>query len=164
MRGGRGFTLVEMLVVVAILAIATGALVLANGSAQRQAHARAWAVVQWLPQLAERAGRERQWYGVRVEPQQLQVLRLQGNRPRWQTVLVALPEPLPPGWQWELETVQAVAAEVASADGSLPPQLVLAGAWESTPYRLLLRPLHGAAGGWVVHSDGFNPPQLEALP
>lgn len=160
----RGFTLVELLVVIAVLAIALAAVSLAGGGSARQAQAQISQLAVLLPLLGEATGRQQRWHALRIDATGYQVMQLRGQPARWQAVPGQEPVALPPSWYWQLDTAAVLAAGVVAADGGPAPQLVLASGGQTTPFRLALRQREGGQGGWVLHSDGFNAPVLEALP
>ncbi|TFY89853.1 type II secretion system protein GspH [Pseudomonas kairouanensis] len=83
-RQSRGFTLLELMVVIALVGIVLGAVSLATGnSPARQARQEAGLMLQLLQQLREQAVIEGREYGVRLQPGEYQVFRLepQGWRP-----------------------------------------------------------------------------------
>ena len=164
MPRARGFTLLELLVVIAVLAIALAAVSLAGGGQARQAQGQASDLARLIPLLGEQTQRQQHWHGLRIDAGSYQVLQLRGQPPRWQLLPGHEPVVLPDGWQWHLDTAADLAAGVVAADGGQAPQLVVAADGQTTPFRLQLRPRDGSQPGWLLHSDGFNLPQLEAAP
>jgi general secretion pathway protein H len=82
-RRSRGFTLLELMVVIALVGIVLGVAGLAAGNTPaRQARQEAGQVLQLIQQLREQAVIEGREYGVRVRRTEYQVWRLE-----------------PPGWQ-----------------------------------------------------------------
>ena len=77
-RQSRGFTLLELMVVIALVGIVLGAVSLATGSSPaRQARQEAGLTLQLIQQLREQAVIEGREYGLRVQPHAYQVFRLE---------------------------------------------------------------------------------------
>lgn len=77
-RQSRGFTLLELMVVIALIGIVLGAVSLATGSSPaRQARQEAGLMLQLIQQLREQAVIEGREYGLRVQPHAYQVFRLE---------------------------------------------------------------------------------------
>lgn len=164
MPRARGFTLLELLVVIAVLAIALAAVGLAGAGQARQAQGQASDLALLIPLLGEQTQRQRHWHGLRIQANSYQVMQLRGQPPRWHALAGHEPVVLPDGWQWQLHTATELAAAVQAADGGPAPQLVVAADGQTTPFRLQLRPLDGGQAGWLLHGDGFNLPLLEPAP
>lgn len=164
MPRARGFTLLELLVVIAVLAVALAAVGLAGGGRARQAQAQIADLAVLIPLLGEHTQRQQRWHALRIDASSYQLMQLGGQPVRWQLLPGNEPVVLPAGWQWHLHTATDLANGVAAADGGPAPQLVVAADGQMTPFRLQLRPLDGAQSGWLLRGDGFNVPQLEAAP
>jgi len=83
-RKSRGFTLLELMVVIALIGVVLGVVSLATGNSPgRQARQEADQLLQLILQLREQAVLEGREYGVRIQPGEYRVMRLEheGWRP-----------------------------------------------------------------------------------
>lgn len=106
-RASRGFTLLEMMVVMVLIGILLSMLGLVNGQhPARLARQEASTLIQLLQTLREQAVLEGREYGLRLEPEGYQVLRLNGHGWHPQGSLHRLPR----GLQLRLESPEQIPA------------------------------------------------------
>jgi general secretion pathway protein H len=144
----RGFTLVEILVVVVIMAVVISLAVLSIGVTGRDAQLdeETRRIEGLLGLLHERALFEGRDFGLRIEPSSYGFVEYQPARDRW-TAMAQDREfrhrELPKGLSFELQldsqTVVLKAPDPdLSGDQSSPPQVAIAASGEGTPFRLTL--------------------------
>lgn len=147
-RFAGGFTLVEILVVVVIMAIVISLAVLSMGAAghDTQLDDETRRIEGLMGLLHERAVLEGRDFGVRLDPTSYEFLTYDSIRNRWVRI-VQEPEyrhrDLPKGLNFQLELdSQVVVLKAPDKDLStdvLPnPQLAIAASGEGTPFRLTL--------------------------
>ena len=157
----RGFSLLELLVVLAILAAVTGLALLASGGgqAERRGAVEMERFALKLELLCDRAVLESRLLGMELTAAGYAATELTGDGwiPLNRDAAFATVQ-LPSGWTWQF------AREGAFAD--LPkewpeePQLLCLPDGRSTPFRLRL----GAAGqGWQLRGEGRGRPELTAV-
>lgn len=155
----RGFTLVEVLVVTVVIALAGSAVLLAAGAGQpRQLQTEARHLVQVVQQLSDQAMRQRHPYGLRLDAHGYQVLQWQARDARWLAVPAWPPRRLPAGISLTLETDSTADAAPGAAGGM--PQLLIGADQQWTAFSLQLST---AAHALRVHSDGLNGPLIEQV-
>lgn len=145
----RGFTLVEILVVVVIMAVVISLAVLSVGVTGRDAGLdqetrRLEGLMQLLHERALLEGRD---FGLRLEPAAYEFLAYDSFRDRW------LPMPqdqefrhrdLPPGLSFQLQLDSLVVVlkpadrKMSGERGLAAPQVTIAASGEGTPFRLTL--------------------------
>lgn len=173
----RGFTLVEILVVVVIMAIVVSLAVLSMGVTGRdsQLDEETRRIEGLIDILHERAILEGRDFGLRVEPGAYEFTVYEPNRDRWLTMRDEgefRRRTLPKGvtFQLELDSVPVVLKPVDTnlSDGLPPaPQVAIAASGEGTPFRLtLLRDatqarasVEGDAFGKTSHESSDHPPE-----
>ena len=142
----RGFTLIEILVTLAVLTVALGLIVLSlghdEGARLRQESERLRSALEHAAQLAQWRGTELIWQS-----------DAQGYR---------FLHPVADG-QWEDETdpllaLHPMGAEmrvraIGPAGGEIAPQLVLRASGRNDPYALVL---DSPAGSWTIRGDPLN--------
>ncbi len=117
-RHNRGFTLLELMVVVALIGVLLGVVSLATGnSPMRVARQEAGQLLQLVQQLREQAVIEGREYGVRIQRDEYRVMRLEPEG--WQAT--ADVHPLPQGLFLHLEQE----GQPLNLDGTLPQLLML---------------------------------------
>jgi general secretion pathway protein H len=148
-KGSRGFTLVEILVVVVIMAIVISAAILSVGTTGRdsQLDEESRRIEGLVGLLHERALLEGRDFGLRIEPTAYEFVVYDSRQDRWRTFDQEhefrhrdLPKGL--SFQLELDSRQVVIKPVdrALSDDAVPPapQLAIAASGEGTPFRLTL--------------------------
>jgi general secretion pathway protein H len=171
----RGFTLVEILVVVVIMAIVVSLAVLSIGVTGRdsQLDEETRRIEGLIDILHERALLEGRDFGLRIEPAAYEFTVYDPNRDRWLTMNDEgefRHRNLPKGvtFQLELDSVAVVLKAAGSnlSDGQPPPpQVAIAASGEGTPFRLtLLRDatqarasVDGDAFGKTSHESSDHP-------
>jgi general secretion pathway protein H len=159
-RRGAGFSLLELLVAIAILVSVTGLALLASGggASERRGSAEMDRFALKFQLLCDRAVIESRLLGMAlsVNAYEGSELTLDG----WQSLgreesfrQLRLPE----GWQWQL----ALEGALRELPLELPaePQLICLPDGRSTPFRLQLG---DQANGWMVRSDGIGAPRLSS--
>jgi len=150
MKRSNGFTLVEILVVVVVIAIVTSLAVLSIGVTGRdsQLDEESRRIEGLVGLLHERALLEGRDFGLRIEPAAYEFLVYEPRRDRW----LALDQErefrhrdLPKGLSFQLELDSRIVVikpidRTLSSDAPPPgPQVAIAASGEGTPFRLTLR-------------------------
>ncbi len=173
----RGFTLVEILVVVVIMAIVVSLAVLSMGVTGRdsQLDEETRRIEGLIDILHERAILEGRDFGLRIEPGAYEFTVYEPNRDRWLTMNDEgefRRRTLPRGVTFllELDSVAVVLKPVDTNlnDGAPPaPQVAIAASGEGTPFRLTLvreatqarASVDGDAFGKTSHESSDHPPE-----
>ncbi len=172
----RGFTLVEILVVVVIMAIVVSLAILSMGVTGRdsQLDEETRRIEGLVDILHERALLEGRDFGLRIEPTAYEFAVYDPNRDRWLTLNDESEfrrRNLPKGVYFQLQ-LDAVNVVLKAPDQNLnsgpppPPQIAIAASGEGTPFRLtLLRDgtqaqasVDGDAFGKTSHRTSDHPP------
>jgi general secretion pathway protein H len=145
----KGFTLVEILVVVVIMAIVISAAILSIGTTGRdtQLDEESRRIEGLVGLLHERALLEGRDFGLRIEPTAYEFVVYEARRDRWMTLDQEQEfrrRDLPKGLSFQLELDSRIVV-VKPADRNLTndsappaPQLAIAASGEGTPFRLTL--------------------------
>ena len=161
----RGFTLVEILVVVVIMAIVVSLAILSIGTTGRdsQLDEETRRIEGLIDILHERALLEGRDFGLRIEPTAYEFAVYDPNRDRWLTMNDESEfrhRDLPKGVTFELQ-LDSVAVVLKPVDKNLndapppAPQVAIAASGEGTPFRLtLLRDATQARA--TVDGDAFG--------
>jgi general secretion pathway protein H len=171
----KGFTLVEILVVVVIMAIVISIAILAIGTTGRDAQLdeESRRIEGLVGLLHERALLEGRDFGLRIEPSAYEFVVYDAHRDRWTTFDQEHEfrhRDLPKGVSFQLELDSHVVV-IKPIDRSLStnappaPQLAIAASGEGTPFRLtLLRQgtaarasVDGDALGKITHTSSNQP-------
>jgi general secretion pathway protein H len=144
----RGFTLVEIMVVVVIMAVIISLAVLSIGVTGRDAQLdeESRRLEGLITLLHERALLEGRDFGLRIEPAGYEFVLYDAVRDRWVTFTDESEfrhRRLPAGvsFQLELDSQPVVLKPLESdlhSDAPPPPQLTIAASGEGTPFRLIL--------------------------
>jgi general secretion pathway protein H len=145
----RGFTLVEILVVVVIIAFVTSIAVLSVGSTGRdsQLDEETRRIEGLIGLLHERALLEGRDFGLRIEPAAYEFVVYDPNRDRWLTFDQEREfrhRELPKGVSFQLQLDSQIVVikpidRTLSSDAAPPgPQVAIAASGEGTPFRLTL--------------------------
>lgn len=150
-RRSRGFTLLELMVVIALMGIVLGAVSLSTGNSPgRVARQEAGQLLQLVQQLREQAVIEGREYGVRVQREEYRVVRLESDG--WQPTGAV--HPLPQGLHLQLEQE----GQQLNLDGTLPQLLMLSND-EISAFVLYFKSMERA---WLsLVSDGAGDPWIE---
>jgi general secretion pathway protein H len=145
----KGFTLVEILVVVVIMAIVISFAVLSIGAGGKdtQLDEESRRIEGLVDMLHDRALLEGRDFGMRIEPAAYEFMLYDTREDRW-ALLDQEREfrhrDLPKGIQFQLEldshqvVLKPIDGNAASDDAPAPPQLAIAASGEGTPFRLTL--------------------------
>jgi general secretion pathway protein H len=145
----KGFTLVEMLVVVVVIAIVVSLAVLSIGVTGRdsQLDEESRRIEGLVGLLHERALLEGRDFGLRLEPTAYEFVVYEPRRDRWQTLQGESEfrhRDLPKGLRFQLELDSQVVVikpidRSLTDDSAVPgPQVAIAASGEGTPFRLTL--------------------------
>ena len=150
-RQSRGFTLLELMVVIALVGVVLGVVSLATGSSPaRVARQEAGQVLQGVEQFREQAVIEGREYGVRIQRDEYRVLRLEADG--WQPTGTV--HRLPQGLYLHLEQE----GQRLNLDGTLP-QLLMLSSDEVSAFVLSFK---SAEQTWLsLVSDGAGDPWIE---
>ena len=149
-----GFTLIELMMVIVMIGVLVSMVHISQGDKRaRDARQEAQVMLALMQGLREKAVLEGQEYGLRLEPEAYQQMRLQGAT--WQAV--EAPVKLPPGVLLTLVLEGRVHSLVA---GDQTPHLLWLSSDENTPFALHFEspPLRWQS----LYSDGLGNPLLEA--
>jgi len=149
-RHCRGFTLLELMIVIVLIGMLAGMVSLASGpSPVRQARQQAEDLIRVVQQLRERAVLDAREYGLRVQPDAYQAVRLEARGWMAVTPVQRLPENLALGLEQDGQVLTL-------DDATGAPQLLMLSSDEISPFRLLIK----FAGQTLlqVSSDGMAEP------
>src|ERR1700731_876114 len=146
----KGFTLVEILVVVVIMAIVISLAILAIGTTGRdtQLDEESRRIEGLIGLLHERALSEGRDFGLRIEPAAYEFVVYEPRRDRWMTLDQEHEfrrRTLPKGLSFQLEldsqivVIKPVERNLASDDAPPGPQVAIAASGEGTPFGLTLQ-------------------------
>src|SRR5690606_25511824 len=156
--------LVELLVVLVLIGTLVGLAVLGGGFAGpgRELRAEAERLAGLIGLLAEEAVLDNREYGLRIEPDQWQVLAYDGRR--WTPWENRPPQRLPHGVEARLE-LEGRPLRLAGAKGpaASAPQVLILSSGELSPFRLQLIERRPDGLQLELASDGFNLPRVATL-
>ena len=162
----KGFTLVEILVVVVIMAVVISLAVLSIGTTGRDAQLdeETRRIEGLVSLLHERALLESRDFGLRVEPAAYEFVVYEPRRDRWMTLDQEHEfrhRDLPKGLSFQLEldsqivVIKPIDRNLASDAAPPSPQIAIAASGEGTPFRLtVLR--DGTAAKASVNGDALG--------
>lgn len=180
MRSARGFTLVELLVVLVIIGSLVGLAVLSTGIAgpSRELKNEAERLAGLIGVLVEEAVLDNSEYGLRLERGGYQVLRYDEQKGLWNPLGKAahrLPAWAQLSFELEGDALQLAAAQSNDSDAAegdekddedkdaapVQPQLLILSSGELSPFRLELKDTHKNGLRLQMSSDGFRLPRVE---
>ena len=146
----KGFTLVEILVVVVIMAIVISIAILAVGTTGRdtQLDEESRRIEGLVGLLHERALLEGRDFGLRIEPAAYEFVAYDARSDRWMTLDQEHEfrhRDLPKGLSFQLQldsrivVIKPIDRNMASAEAPPSPQVAIAASGEGTPFRLTLQ-------------------------
>lgn len=179
-RGLRGFTLVELLVVIVILASLVGLAVLTAGGpgTSREIRGEAQRLAGMLSLLADEAVLDSREYGLLVGDHGYRVLIHDDTDGRWlagRDLAHQVPDWLRLELQLDGVPLQLTASsrtntpvgrsEVSEEEAAVVPQVLLLSSGELSPFRLVFSDRRRPAGesAWQVASDGLSMPLAKPL-
>lgn len=165
-RAAAGFTLLEILVVLTLLAVLTGTVVLGfTGADGRQRLAGEAERLAIRIELARQRAllRNREW-GLHVDDDGYAFSEFDRASGEWveHGRRPLRPVTLPPGMALELEAEDVGEVPFAETPERRLPSLLMSSSGEITPFRIYLE-AEGAGLPHVVHSDGLTPVRAELL-
>jgi general secretion pathway protein H len=164
---GRGFTLVELLVVIVILGSLIGLAVLSTGIAgpARELRNEAERLAGLIGVLAEEAVLDNREYGLLLHAEGYRVLRYDPLAARWQALddkTHRLPAWAELSVELDGEALQLPQPTAESRRAADPvPQLLLLSSGELSPFRLRLSERRKDGLRLLLSSDGFRLPKVE---
>jgi general secretion pathway protein H len=172
----KGFTLVEILVVVVIMAVVISLAVLSIGAAGRdtQLDEESRRIEGLVGLLHERALLEGRDFGLRIEPAAYEFVVYEPRRDRWMTMdqdQEFRHRDLPKGVSFQLQldsqtvVLKPLDRNLSSDEAPPAPQVAIAASGEGTPFRLTLQreatqakaSVDGDAMGKVTHKNSDQP-------
>lgn len=175
MQPARGFTLVELLVVLVIIGSLVGLAVLSTGIAgpSRELKNEAERLAGLIGVLVEEAVLDNCEYGLRLERGGYQVLRYDEAKLQWLPLGKArhrLPDWAALSYELDGEALKLGAAakdedeqddKDKAPKNALQPQLLILSSGELSPFRLRLQDTHKDGLRLEMSSDGFQLPRVE---
>jgi len=159
----KGFTLIEILVVMVLLGLLSGVAVftLGSGKLQRELEVEAQRLHTLLRMASEEAILSNSEIGFTIDDDHYEFLEYDDEKQTWASASVSvlkprdLPEWLAPEFQREGRT-KILGKDSSDAKESKKPDMMLLSSGEVTPFSITLRVQNNDEGGFIISSDGLE--------
>ena len=165
MRGynDKGFTLIEILVVMVLLGLLSGVAVftLGSGKLQRELEVEAQRLHTLLRMASEEAILSNTEIGFSIDDDHYEFLEYDDEKQTWASSSVGvlkrrdLPEWLAPEFEREGQT-RILGKDTDTTEGNKKPDMMLLSSGEVTPFTITLRVQNKDEGGFIISSDGLE--------
>ena len=159
----KGFTLIEILVVMVLLGLLSGVAVftLGSGKLQRELEVEAQRLHTLLRMASEEAILSNSEIGFTIDDDHYEFLQYDDEKQTWASSSVSvlkmrdLPEWLAPEFEREGEA-KILGKDSDNTEDSKKPDMMLLSSGEVTPFSITLRVPNKDEGGFIISSDGLE--------
>jgi general secretion pathway protein H len=159
----KGFTLIEILVVMVLLGLLSGVAIftLGSGKLQRELEVEAQRLHTLLRMASEEAILSNSEIGFLIDDDHYEFLQYDDEKQTWASSSVSvlkardLPEWLAPEFQRE-GRAKILGKDSSGAEESKKPDMMLLSSGEVTPFSIILRVQNNEEGGFIISSDGLE--------